>query len=34
MDDNSSNNKADAMTSGDIGIGNVTGGDNIYKHGV
>ncbi|KAG8719193.1 hypothetical protein FRC08_003420 [Ceratobasidium sp. 394] len=34
MDDNSSNNKADAFTSADIGIGNVTGGDNIYKHGV
>ncbi|QRV75065.1 hypothetical protein RhiJN_03080 [Ceratobasidium sp. AG-Ba] len=34
IDDTSSNNKADALTSGDIGVGNVTGGDNIYKHGV
>ncbi|KAG8695174.1 hypothetical protein FRC09_009352 [Ceratobasidium sp. 395] len=34
MDDNSSNNKADALTSADIGVGNVTGGNNIYKHGV
>ncbi|KAG9127235.1 hypothetical protein FRC07_000052 [Ceratobasidium sp. 392] len=34
MDDNSSNNKADALTSADIGVGNVTGGDNIHKHGV
>ncbi|KAJ1307541.1 hypothetical protein OPQ81_001638 [Rhizoctonia solani] len=34
MDDNSSNNKADAMTSGAIGIGNVTGNNNIHKHGV
>jgi hypothetical protein len=34
IDDTSSNNKADAMTSSDIGIGNVTGGNNIYKHGV
>ncbi|KAG8693119.1 hypothetical protein FRC12_013036 [Ceratobasidium sp. 428] len=34
IDDNSSNNKADAMTSADIGIGNVTGGNNIYGHGV
>ncbi|KAG8736009.1 hypothetical protein FRC11_002902 [Ceratobasidium sp. 423] len=34
MDDNSSNNKADAMTSSAIGVGNVTGNDNIHKHGV
>ena len=33
-DDNSSSNKADSLTSGDIGIGNVTGNDNIYRHGV
>ncbi|CUA70483.1 hypothetical protein RSOLAG22IIIB_08896 [Rhizoctonia solani] len=34
MDDNSSNNKADAMTSSAIGVGNVTGNDNIHNHGV
>ncbi|KAG8740727.1 hypothetical protein FRC10_003932 [Ceratobasidium sp. 414] len=34
MDDASSNNKADAFTSADIGVGNITGGNNIYKHGV
>ncbi|KAF8603074.1 hypothetical protein BDV93DRAFT_544983 [Ceratobasidium sp. AG-I] len=34
MDGNSSANMGDALTSASIGIGNVTGGDNIYKHGV
>ncbi|CAE7121214.1 unnamed protein product [Rhizoctonia solani] len=34
MDDNSSNNKADAMTSSAIGVGNMTGNDNIHNHGV
>lgn len=31
---NSSSNMGDALTSANIGVGNVTGGDNIYKHGV
>lgn len=34
MDDNSSNNKADAMTLGDIGVGNASGNNNIHKHGI
>lgn len=34
MDGNSSSNRGDALTSASIGVGNVTGGDNIYKHGV
>lgn len=34
IDDNSSNNKADAMTLGDIGVGNMTGNNNIHNHGV
>lgn len=34
MDENSSNNKADALTSADIGFGNVAGGNNVYGYGV